>query len=729
MMPAQVSRRDFLKSTSLLSAGTLVLGFVPGSSFVAKAATGSTTDFNPFVRVTSDGQVTAIIKHFECGQGAATGLATLIAEELGVDLDEVNIEFAPYNPEFYANLSIGLQGTGGSSSLANSYLQYRQAGAAAREMLIAAAASQWGINATDLEITDGVVSGGGQSAPIAEFVAAAALESVPSEPQLKSSDQFTLIGNPATARRDNVPKVTGTATFAMDLHLENQVVAVILRSPRFGGKLVSVNASAADNVAGFIKAVAMPTGDGVVIYGEDTWSALQARKAITVEWDFSNAENRDSTEIKAELMQAVNADPDLVAKGDSVTAVQTVLANSATVIEQDFYLPFLAHATMEPMTCTVEPTTDGVILHDGSQFPSGGHGALTAVLKLPPEKVQVNTLYAGGTFGRRTNPANDYQVEAALAYALFGEKRPVKLVWSREDDMAGGYYRPAAAHKVRIGLNAAGDITGWDHRIALKPIIKGTPFEPFLVHNGIDGTSVEGVSDTHYDIPHQFVGLTDMKTPITVNWWRSVGHTHTAFVMESMMDMAARAAGRDPVEFRLAYLGGGTPDQQRLANVLQLAAEKSGWLEPVTNGRTLGVAVHKSFGSYVAEVVEISRRANDAVHIEKVTCAVDCGVAVNPDVIKAQMEGGIGYGLGHVMRNEITFQNGVVNQSNFPQYPPLRISDISEIETHIVSSTEQPTGVGEPGLPPAGPALANAIAANGPRITHLPMESNGVVFT
>ncbi len=727
-MTAQVSRRDFLKSVSALSASSLVLGFAPGSISLVNAATMSTAEFNPFVRISTDGQVTAIIKHFECGQGAATGLATLIAEELGVDLDKVNIEFAPHNPELYNNLAWGFQGTGGSSSLANSYIQYRQAGAAAREMLISAAANMWGVDAGSLSIDDGVISGAGQSAPIADLVSAAAALSPPAEPKLKSPDQFKLIGNPSTARRDNQPKITGSATYAMDIHLEGQVVAVIMRSPRFGGTVGSVDTSAAASVPGFVHAVALPTGAGVVVYGEDTWSAFQARRAVNVEWDFSNADNRSSDEIKAELIAAVNAEPQFMAKGNGMDSVESALSGAATVIEKDFYLPYLAHATMEPLTCTVEPTEDGVVLHDGSQFPSGGHGALTAVLNLPPEKVKVNTLYAGGTFGRRATTTADYQVEAALAFVLLGGDRPVKLVWSREDDLSGGYFRPAAAHKVRVGLNAAGDIVGWDHRLALKPIFKGSPLEQFMVFNGVDFSSVEGVADTLYDIPEHFVGLTDFQTPVTVSWWRSVGHSHTAYVMESMMDMAASAAGRDPVEYRLAYLSGGSPEQQRLANVLRLVAEKSGWDTPVAQGRARGVALHKSFDSYVAEVIEISRNANDAVHIEKVTCAVDCGVPVNPDVIKAQMEGGIGYGIGHVMRNEITFTNGVVDQFNFPQYQPLRINDISEIETHIVASAEKPSGVGEPGLPPSGPALANAIAVSGPRVTHLPMVKNGVVF-
>ena len=726
-MSGTITRRDFLKSASAFSAGTLVLGFVPGTSLLVNANDHTPAEFNPFVKIHPDGSVTAVIKHFEAGQGTATGLSTLIAEELGVDLDAVDVEFAPHNPKVYANLFFQFQGTGGSSSLPNSFMQYRQAGAGARAMLISAAAQKWGADPAALGISGGVISGAGKSASIGQFVAAAAALEAPVEPVLKSPAEFILIGNPSTSRRDNQPKITGKAIYAMDLHLENQVVAVILRSPRFGGKVISVDASAAAAVPGFVNAIALPNGAGVAVYGTDTWAAFQARKAINAEWDFTGADNRSSAAIKAELMTAVNSKPALHAKGDR-EPTQSMLDKAATVIEKEFYFPYLAHATMEPLTCTIEPADDGVVLHDGCQAPSGAHGALAAVLQLPPEKVHVNTLYAGGTFGRRFTASADYQVEAALAFALLGGTRPVKLVWSREDDLSGGYYRPAAAHKVSVGLNEAGEIIGWDHRVALKPIFKGTPLEQFVVQNGVDHSSVEGVSDTPYDIPGHFVGLTDMASPITVSWWRSVGHSHTAFVMESMMDLAANAAGRDPVEYRLDYLAGGTPDQQRLANVLKLAAQKSGWGSPPAEGRARGVALHKSFGSYVAEVVEISRNSSAAVKIEKVTCAVDCGIPVNPDVIAAQMESGIGYGIGHVMRNEITFTDGVVDQSNFPHYPPLRINDIAKIETHIVPSAEAPTGVGEPGLPPAGPALANAIAAGGPRVTELPLVKNGVVF-
>ena len=728
-MTMHTSRRGFLKGAGAVAASALIIGVSPAGALAQTDQDGG--NFTPFVKITPDGQVTAILKHFEMGQGTTTGLTTLIAEELGVDLDDIAIEFAPSDSERYGNIAFGgMQGTGGSTAIFNSFMQYRQAGAAARDMLLKAAADKWGVDFGSLTLDSGMISGAGKKAPLAEFVEAAVKLEVPKEPKLKDPSAFKFIGNPNTSRRDNVPKTNGTAMFAMDVHLDNQIVAVIKRSPRFGGKFVSMNADAAKSVPGFINAVPMPNGAGVIVYGKNTWAAIQAREAVTAEWDFSKAENRSSDQIKAELMAAVDKAPEFNAKeGSDLSATEAALKGAAQVVEQVFYFPYLAHAMMEPLNCTIEPTADGgVMLHDGCQFPVGAHPAIATVLKLPKEKVKINTLYAGGSFGRRATLTADYHVEAAIAFAMVGGKQPVKLVWTREDDLAGGAYRPAYVHKVSVGLDDAGKIVAWDHRVAGQSLFKGTPFENFTVKNGVDRTSVEGINDTPYAIPNQFVGLTDFKTPITVNWLRSVGHTHTAHVMECMMDMAAKAAGVDPVDYRLSYLTGDEPNQKRLTGVLKLAAEKSGWGDALPAGRSRGVAVHKSFNSYVAEVAEISRDADGAVRIEKITCAVDCGIAVNPDVVKAQMEGGIGYGLGFVMRDEITFENGEVEQQNFPDYEPLRIGDIGAIETFIVPSAEAPTGVGEPGTPPAGPAVANAIAADGPRVTILPMANKGVTF-
>lgn len=721
-MTIETSRRGFLQGASALAA-VLVVGVGADGALAAGDAGAQLT---PFIRIGADGRVTAIVKHFEMGQGPATGLSTLIAEELGLRMDQIDYDFAPSNPKLYANLAFGqFQGTGGSTAMANSFSQYRTAGAAARQMLIQAAAKSWGMDAATLDIVDGDVVGGGRSAPLGDFVAAAAGMDVPASPALKDPATWRLIGNADVRRLDSAIKGNGQAMYAMDLHLPNQMVAVIARPPQFGGLVAGFDDAAARSVKGFIRAAALPNKAGVAIYAENTWAALQARDAVSVQWNMSQAESRDSATIRAEIEAALNAEPAY----NVLKNAPAPMDKAEKIVEQMFYFPLLAHAAMEPLNCTIEADADGgVTLHDGCQFPTIPHMAMAQILQLPMEKIRINTMLAGGSFGRRATPTADYQVEAALAFAITDRTRPVKLVWSREDDMRGGYYRPAFGHKVRVGLDADGSIVAWDHRIAGQSIMKGTPFEAIIVHDGVDHSSVEGVADTPYSIPGMHVGLTDTKKATSTLWWRSVGHTHTAYAMETMMEMAARAAGRDPLEFRLEYLKGDKDgDSARKAAVLKLAAEKAGWGKAAP-GRSQGIAVHKSFGSYVAEVVEISGNASSGVRIERVTCAVDCGIAVNPDVIKAQMEGGIGYGIGHAMRDEITLTQGVVDQSNFPDYEPLRIGDIGAIDVHIVPSAAAPSGVGEPSTPPSAPALANAISAAGHQVSVMPMARNGVEF-
>lgn len=720
-MTLTTSRRGFLK-TAAASGAVLMLGVSSGR---VVAATGTGAQFNPFVKIGADGKVVAVIKHIEMGQGPSTGLSTLIAEEIGLRMDQITFEFAPSNPELYANLAFGqFQGTGGSTAMSNSFMQYRKAGAAAREMLLSAASESWSVPIDTLNIVEGNVVGEDKSAPLGDFVAAAAGLEAPAEPTLKTPDQWRLIGNPDIRRLDSAIKGNGQAVFGMDLHLPDQMVVMLARAPQMGGVVQSFDDSGAQDVKGFIRASILPNNAAVAVYAENTWAAMQARDMLSIDWDLSAAETRSSAEIKSEILAALDADEEYnVLKNDPAP-----MDKAATIVAQTFYFPLLAHAPMEPMNCTISPDEDGgVTLHDGAQLPTGPHMALANILELPMDKVRINTLLTGGSFGRRATPTADYQVEAALAFAITDKTRPVKLVWSREDDVRGGYYRPAFGHKVRVGLSDAGEIVAWDHRIAGQSIIKGTAFEAMLVHDGVDHSSVEGVSDTPYTIPGFHVGLTDTKKATSTLWWRSVGHTHTAYAMEVMMDVAARASGRDPVEFRLAHLGEGA-DAVRKAGVLKLAADKAGWGRAPA-GISQGIAVHKSFGSFVAEVVEISGDATTGVQIEKVTCAVDCGVAVNPDVVRAQIEGGVGYGIGHVMRGEITLTGGEVDQFNFPDYEPLRIGDIKVIDTHIVASAEPPSGIGEPGTPPSAPALANAIAQTGVVVASLPMHVNGVSFT
>ncbi|MCP4206941.1 MAG: xanthine dehydrogenase family protein molybdopterin-binding subunit [Shimia sp.] len=723
-MTTNLSRRGFLKSAAAVTA-VLYVGATPDG---AAAASSSEAMLNPFVKIDSNGQIIAIIKHFEKGQGPATGLSTLIAEELGVTMDQIGYEFAPSNPEVYNNLFFGpFQGTGGSTAMANSWMQYRTAGANAREMLIKAAAKAWEVDASGLDIQGGLIIGNGKSSPLGDFVAAAA-QIAPSEtPRLREASEWKIIGNESTRRLDSPIKVNGQAKFGMDVHLPNQMVVMIKRTPQRGGLVAGFDDSAAKDVKGYIMAMPLPTNHGVAVYADNTWAAMQARNAIDVEWDMSAAETRSSVEIRDEVMAALEAAPVYNVNQADRTGIAGAVDSAASLVEKTFYFPLLAHAPMEPMNCTIEQTAEGdIVLHDGAQMPTGPHMAYQQIFQLPPEKIHIKTMLAGGSFGRRATPDADYQVEAALAFVDTDRTRPVKLVWDREDDIRGGYYRPATGHKVRVGLDTDGNITAWEHQVAGQSIMKGTAFEAFSVKDGVDHSTVEGLADSPYAIPNMAVGLTDTEKATSVLWWRSVGHTHTAYVMEVMMDMAAKAAGRDPVAFRLAYLTG-SKDADRKAAVLKLAAEKGNWGAPAA-GNVQGIAVHKSFGSFVAEVVEVSGTPVDGIQIEKVTAAVDCGIAVNPDVIRAQTEGAIGYGIGHAMRDQITLDGGAVEQSNFPDYEPLRISDIKAIETHIMPSAEAPTGIGEPGTPPSAPALANAIAQLDVQVAELPMSENGVSF-
>jgi isoquinoline 1-oxidoreductase beta subunit len=607
-------------------------------------------------------------------------------------------------------------------------MQYRKAGAAAREVLVAAAAEAWGVPTSAVTVEQGILKSGEHSADFGAMVEKAMTLTPSADPAVKAPSQFRLIGKDRLPRQDTPGKTTGRATYAMDVKVPGMIYVVLLRSPRFGGKLLGFDAAAAGEVPGFVEAKALPDATAVAVYANSTWAAIQAREAIAADWDFAAAENRSTDELIAYHLGLLDSPEFQAREGADQAATAQVLAGADDVIEAEFYFPLLAHAPMEPLNCVIEPSETGVRLHDGCQLPGGVQPTLAYLLGIDAANVEINTVYAGGSFGRRATPLADYQVEAAMAFALLGGKTPVKLVWTREDDIRGGYYRPLAMHRARIGLKD-GEIAGWDHRIAVKPIIKGTPFEAAVLAegDGVDGTSVEGINDTHYAIPALSVGLGDAQSPLPVLWWRSVGHTHTAYAMETLIDRLAEALDVDPVDYRLRLLAPGDKDQRRLATVLKLAAAKAGWGKSAA-GRFQGVAVHKSFGTYVAQVVEVSLR-DGAIKLEKITCAVDCGLAINPDVVRAQMEGGIGYGLGAVMRNQITLTDGEVDQSNFPDYEPLRISDMPEVAVHIVASAEAPSGVGEPGVPPVGPALANAIhAATGKRITRLPMSENGVDF-
>lgn len=710
--PFRLTRRRFLQGSAAAGVG-LLIGFDlrPGR---AAAATGSTFAPNAFLRITPDNTVTIIAKHIEFGQGTYTGLATILAEELDADWAQVRVESAPADAARYNNLLFGtVQGTGGSTAMANSWEQLRKAGAMARAMLVAAAAREWGVPTAEITVVSGVLSHArtGRRATLGELAAKAASVPPPADVKLKDPQDFTLIGR-RLPRVDSRAKTYGAAVFTMDVSLPDMLTAVIARPPRFGAKVRSFDASAARQVKGVTDVVQVPAGIAVLARG--FWAARKGREALTIDWDESGAEIRGSEKLFAAYRELARQ-PGTSARrdGDPVAAI----AGAARAFEGVYDFPYLAHAPMEPLDCVVRLTAGGCEVWAGSQLQTVDQAVVAAVVGLSPEKVQVHTLLAGGSFGRRATPNGDVAGEAASIAKAIAGRQPVKLVWTREDDITGGRYRPLYVHRLRAGLDAAGRIVGWEHRIVGQSILKGTPFEPMMVKNGIDGTSVEGAVNLPYDIPSISVELHTTEVGVPVLWWRSVGSTHTAFSTETFLDELAHAAGRDPVDLRRALL----KNHPRHLGVLELASQKAGWGRPLPPGRARGIAVHESFNSFVAQVAEVSLVPDGLPKVERVVCAVDCGVAINPDVIRAQMEGGIGYGLGGALWSEITLVQGRVQQSNFDTYRPLRIEDMPEVEVHIVPSQAAPTGVGEPGVPPIAPAVANALFhLTGRRVRRLP---------
>ena len=709
-----LTRRGFLK-LSAGATGGLMLGAAlrPVSAAAQGAADGLAT---PFVHIRPDNTVVVIVKHLDKGQGTATGLATLVADELDADSAQVTTEFAPANTDLYANTLMGVQGTGGSTAMANSWQQYREAGATARAMLIAAAAQTWGVDPASISIAGGQITDGSQSASLGDMAETAAGQSVPESVTLKTPDHWVYIGK-SFPRVDVVRKTQGaTNMYGMDVAMEGLVYAVSLRSPRFGGVLAGLDATEARAMPGVIDVIQLP--DRATVIAESTWQAIQARDALSAEWDFSQAENRGTEELRAEYTALLDED------GIAFHSAVVSQADTEQVIEADYSFPYLAHTPMEPIDVTVRFDGTEATFWTGSQIQTLDQNIGAQVLGIDPGSVSIETLWGGGSFGRRAIYDSHYVAEAAMIAKAWlethGDARPIKLVWTREDDVRGGYYRPMHMHRVRAGLDADGNITSWEQRVVGQGIAIGTAFEQFMVRDGVDASSVEGLGEhSAYTIPGWSVDIHHPEVGVPVLWWRSVGHTHTAYVVETMMDELAEAAGADPVEFRLRYL-----TDPRARGVLELAIDKAG---TVPEGLTRGIAVHKSFGSYVAEVADVRIREDGTVKVERVTCGVDCGVPINPSNIEAQVQGGLGYGLSAILREEITLTEGEVNQSNFYDYTPLRISDMPQVDVHIVQSTEAPTGIGEPGTPPIGPAVANAVRrATGTIVRELPFSLHGL---
>ena len=714
----KTSRRAFLVA-SAAAAGAFVIGFggLPARAAGGAAVSAAPAPFDAYIRIAADGGVTILSSQFDMGQGSYHGLATLVNEELSAGWDRLTVEGATGDLKAYGNMAWGgaVQGTGGSSSITTSFDRYRKAGAAARIMLTEAAAKDWGVPASEITVKDGRLShASGKSAGFGDMAAKAAQLPVPTDVPLKGRDDWTLIGNGDLRRYDSRAKTDGTHPFTIDVKLPGMLTAVMIHPPRFGAVVKSFDAAKAKAMKGVVDVVATPRG--VAVVGEHMWAALAARDAVAVTWDESKAETRGSAAILADYEKRASGKPLATARNDGDAA--KAMAGAAKTVAATFRFPYLAHAAMEPLNAVARMNTDGSLeIWGGHQIPGVYQGIAAGIAGIKPEQVVLHIMKTGGGFGRRATPDGDVVAEAVMVAKAIGYKAPVKVQWTRENDMRGGRYRPAYVHRLKAGIDASGKLVAWDHHIVGQSIVAGTPFQG-LIQNGIDQTSVEGASNLPYAVPNLRVGLTTTEVGVPPLWWRAVGSTHTAYATEVFLDQAAEAAGADPLTFRLAML----KDHPRHAAVLTLAAEKAGWGKPLAKGRFLGLAVHESFHTYVAHVAEVSVSGGE-VKVHRVVAAVDCGTVVNPDVVKAQIEGGTGFGLGAILAEELTLgADGTVEQGNYDTYTPLRISAMPKVEIHIVPSDAPPTGVGEPGVPSIGPAVANAVArATGKWITTLPL--------
>jgi len=707
-------RRAFLRASAAAGGGLLIAFRWPAAARAAASAVGAAEDFvpNAFVRIATDGRVTVIVNKAEMGQGVCTSLSMLLAEELDADWRTVGFEFAPVDP-VYAHPGYGIQMTGGSTSTLGMSEPMRRAGAAARAMLVEAAARAWGVPAGECRTEEGAVvhDASGRRGGYGELATAAAGVPVPADVPLKDPRDFRFVGKPVH-RLDTPDKVRGKALFSIDVSLPGMRTAVVLHPPTFGGRARAIRDDAARAVPGVLDVV--DVGSGVAVIATGFWPAKLGRDRLEVDWDRGPNASISTDALRAAYRETARQ-PGMVARRDGDP--EAAARDAARTLTADYELPYLAHAPMEPLNCVVDLRADSCEIWAGTQFQTVDHGMAAATAGLPPERVKLHTTYLGGGFGRRANPVSDYVVEAVkVARAA---KAPLKLVWTREDDLRGGYYRPLWHSRIAATLGAEGAIESWTHTIVGQSFIAGTAFEPFIIRDGIDGTSVEGAADLPYAIPNVRVDLHTTQVGVPTLWWRSVGHSHTAFVVESFLDELAHARGADPLALRRALLAA----KPRHLGVLELAAEMAGWGGPLPAGRARGLAVHHSFESWVAMVAEVSlERGRPRVH--RVTAAVDCGRVVNPDTVRAQVEGAVGFALTATLYGEITLEDGRVRQSNFHDYKMLRIPEMPEVAVHVVPSEEPSTGIGEPGVPPVAPAVGNALfALTGKRVRRLPIRA------
>jgi isoquinoline 1-oxidoreductase beta subunit len=713
------SRRKFLRDSTALMGGLVIGFYLPvkgGRAYAADAPPKPVYPPNAFIRIAADDSITIVVNKSEMGQGVYTSLPMLIAEELEGDWSRISVESAPV-AAVYNHTGFGMQMTGGSSSVPSSWEQLRRVGANARILLVRAAAQQWGVPEGECHAENSqVVHASGKKISYGKLADVAAKLPLPDNVTLKSPKDFKIIGK-ATKRLDTPAKINGTAQFGLDVYLPGMLTVLIARSPVFGGKVKSFDATEARKLPGVQGVYQVPTGIAVAASG--FWPAKTARDLLEIEWDEGPGAALSTAKMRAEFL-ALAKTPGAVARKDGDTVQGFKKAHKT--ISAEYEIPYLAHAAMEPLNVVVDLKPDHCSIWTGTQMQTMDAMMAAKTAGLKPEQVEIHTTFLGGGFGRRANPRSDFVIEAvqvAMAVA-----QPVKVVWTREDDMRGGNYRPMWSDHIEAGIAKNGKPLAWKHTLVGQSIVADTAFAGFLIQNGIDVTSVEGAATLPYVIPNLQVELHSPKNEVPVQWWRSVGHSHTAFVVETMIDELAHLAKKDPVAYRLGIL----PAASRYRGVLQLAADKAGWdKKKLAAGHAYGVAVHKSFDSYVAEIAEVSLE-NGKVRVHRVVAAVDCGMVINPDGVRQQIESAVVYGLSAALHGAITLENGRVMQSNFHDYAPLRYSEMPQVEVHIVASAEAPTGIGEPGTPPIAPAVANALfKLTGKRVRRMPFDQEKFV--
>src|SRR6266849_1421693 len=704
------TRREFLKTATASSAG-LVLGcYLPGK-YEALAGTPPKAGaaLNAWVQIAPDDSVLLIIDKSEMGQGISTALTMILADELDLDWKKIKTEFAPAAPQYF-NPVFGLQGTGGSTSIRGSWEPLSKTGAAAREMLIATAAKRWNVDAGACRTENNSVvhTASGKKLGYGALAEEAAKLPVPATPKRKDPKDYKYIGKP-TKRIDSAEKSTGKAEFGIDVRRPKMLNAVVARCPVFGGTVKSFDAKKAKAVRGVKNVQQVSTG--VAVVADNTWSAMQGRKALQIVWD-EGANAKNSSDAIRKLYHNRLEQAGAIARKDG--DAEAAFAAAAKKVEAVYEVPYLAHATMEPMNCTADVRADGCDIIAPTQFQTFSQNTGAKITGLKPEQVRVQTTYLGGGFGRRAE--QDFITEAVeLSKAM---QAPVQVTWTREDDMQHDFYRPALVVRMSAGMEESGKPVALKSRVVGPSIM--SRFFPGSVKNGIDDTAVEGIADTKYGFPSMLVDYQLTETGVPVGFWRSVGNSHNGYIVECFIDEMAKAAGKDSVEFRRELLA----KSPRHIGVLNMAAEKSGWGKPLPEGQYRGIAVVESFGSFVAEVAEIALdRKAKSVQVKRVVAAVDCGRIVNPETIRAQMEGAIIYGLTAALKCEITIAGGRVEQSNFNDYDMVRMSEAPKVEVHIMESGDAPGGIGEPGTPPIAPAVCNAIfAATGKPVRRLPIR-------